>query len=152
LLSFVASAIHMYKPFLLFCLLSVGGTISAQEKTSEPKKTEKTTPLAKEATFVSFESTLAYGKLCLTKTVTGNGSGGSNTVYQIQNKSNTAFNGGKPLEIKLTKDAFDNYFQKTTPELSQSWQQLVRYAEEKKLSFTDEQTWMKVINYYNSFK
>jgi hypothetical protein len=150
LLSFVITETSMQKHLFLLTLLFAGGTAFAQKKTADVKKTETAVVVAKEAAFVSFESVLADGKLYFTRSAFANGSGGSNTVYLIQNKANRNFNGGKPFEVKLSKDAFDTYFLKSSPELAQKWPQLVKYAQDKQLSFTDEQTWILVLKYYNS--
>ena len=140
----------MQKLLFLLVLLLAGGAAAAQE--GSDKKKEEKTAVSKQAGFVSYESVLTDGKLYLSKISSKNSSGGVNTVYRIQNKSNPGFNAGKPLQITLNKDTFDNYFLRTVPELAPAWPQLVKYAQEKKLSFSEEQGWIDVLNYYNSLK
>jgi hypothetical protein len=136
--------------FLFFSFLVAVG-LHAQDKSPAVKATDKYA-VAKEAVFSSFESTLAYGKVTMTKLLSKSSAGAFNTAYFLKNNVTSSFNGGKPFEIQLSKDAFDNYFQKSSPELSQKWAELVKFAQDKKLSFSDEQTWTTILGYFNNLK
>ncbi len=141
----------MKKHILVLASFLCGGAVFAQDKAPAVKANEKYA-VAKEGTFASFESTLAYGKVTLTKLLTKNSSGAFSTAYFLKNNVTPSFNNGKPFEVQLGKESFDAFFQKSSPELSQKWTQLVKFAQDKKLSFSDEQTWSDVLNYFNSLK
>jgi len=104
--------------------------------------------VGKTAEALSFSSNLAEGKLIFTKVFKRDNSNAFVPSYSLQNPSH---NNGQPLEIKLNKENFDTYF-KTTQELSSKWTQVVKFAQEKNLSYTEEKGWMSLIGYYNGLQ
>lgn len=134
--------------YILLGLLLTGMTSYAQKKAVNA--TSQQVKVAKTGEVTGFESNLAEGKLNFTKTYKKDNSGNFAPTYTIRN--NYSSNNGNPVEVTLNKESFDGYFQKNAPGLMQVWSRLVKYARDKKLSFSDEKTWSELINQYNNSK
>lgn len=106
--------------------------------------------IAKDGVITSFESTLADGKICLTRRLTQSASGSVTKDYFIRNRVNAGFNQGKIFPITLDQTSFDNYFEKSSPELAVKLPLLHKYAQDNRLSYSDELSWLRLINYFNS--
>ncbi|MBV9989306.1 MAG: hypothetical protein JO301_16625 [Chitinophagaceae bacterium] len=132
----------------LFGLSCTGASAQGTKKTTSTTKAPE--PLvAKEAIFSGIESTLADGKVKFTRKLTVSESGASKTGYYLRNKNAGTFTYTTPIEVQLDEGSFKSYFQRTSAE-SQKLPALLKYAQDLKLSFSDEQAWAKVIAYYNS--
>ena len=121
--------------FIVTCVL-FSSVLHAQTTTS-------TTKVAKDAVLISFAADLAEGELVFTRTFTNSGSG--ILSYTITQKS---YNNGKTVAVQLSRPSFDTYF-KTTAKLSDAYPQMIKYAQDKNISFTDEKGWAALITYYN---
>lgn len=107
--------------------------------------------VAKTGDVSAITANLADGRLTLTKIQKKDNAGNFVATYFILDNSNRSFNSGNPSEIKLTKEAFTDYFQKSSSETAQKWEMLMRYAQNKKLSFTEEKGWAALVGRYNNF-
>jgi len=129
---------YMKPYFLLVTLLLSACLVKAQVPT-------KATTIAKQAEVLSYSSDLSQGKLVFTKVFRKGNAEMYLTTYTMWN---AAYNNGKAIDIKLTKEAFDSYF-RTTPELSARYNQLIKYAQDQKLSFADEKAWASLMDFFN---
>jgi len=102
------------------------------------------TKVAKNAVIISFATDLAEGELVFTKTFSNTASGAV-LSYTIIQKS---YNNGKAVEVQLNRSSFDVYF-KTTAKLIAAYTQVIKYAQDKNVSFTDEKGWAALITYYD---
>lgn len=124
--------------FFLVILLLSACLVKAQVPT-------RATTIAKQAEVLTYSSYLSQGKLVFTKVFRKGDTEMYLTSYTMWN---AAYNNGKAIDIKLTKEAFDSYF-RTTPELSAWYNQLIKYAQDHQLSFTDEKAWTSLMDFFN---
>lgn len=141
----------MKKIYILSIFFLTGFTLYAQNPVTPPTSTATPSPVAKTGDVISFTTNLADGRLTLTKSLKKDNSGIFVATYFILDNRNRSFNGGKAFEIKLTKESFADYFQKSSSETAQKWDMLMRYAQDKKLSFTEENGWAALVGKYNNF-
>jgi hypothetical protein len=142
----------MKKIILAAISLAMGSVVYAQSETAKPGEKATATyksPVAKEGIPTAIESNLAAGNLSLVRLATKNGSGAFVTTYSLKLKNNS-FNQGKSYPVTLTRESFDTYFQRSSPEVYGKWQSLLRYVQDSKLTLTDEASWIKAVNYFNS--
>lgn len=99
----------------------------------------------------SYESSLAYGKLTLLKTLTRPATGTEYTIsYSLVGfESNADFNNGKPLAVKLSKDFYTGTFLNSYREIAAKTAVLNSYVQLKNLTLNTEKEWAHLINYYN---
>lgn len=127
------------KPYFLLAILLLSTClVKAQVST-------KATTMAKQGEVISYSSDLSQGKLVFTRVFRKGNAEMYLTVYTLRN---AAYNNGAAIDIKLTREAFDSYF-KTTPELSARYNQLIKYAQDQKLSFADEKAWTSIMDFFN---
>lgn len=138
----------MKNTFLALVLIFSSAAAFSQTAAPAVKLIDK--GIAKEGVIASFESTLADGKICLTRRLTQSPSGAVTKDYFIRNRVNAGFNQGKIFPITLDQASFDNYFEKSSPDLAQKLPVLHKYMQDNKLSYSDESSWLRVINYFNS--
>ena len=141
----------MKKIYFLSIFFMTGLALHAQKEATPPTPPAAPLPVAKTGEVMSFITNLAEGRLTLTKSLKKDNSGIFVATYFILDNSNRSFNGGKAFEIKLTKESFADYFQKSSSETAQKWDMLMRYAQDKKLSFTEENGWAALVGKYNNF-
>ncbi|NCI46450.1 hypothetical protein [Sediminibacterium soli] len=134
--------------FLLIVLVS--GAATAQTKQAAVQKTQTVKSVATEGTLAGFETVLSDGKILFSKKLSWSSPGSAPAAAYFLETKNSSFNNGKPFAVSLNKDAFDSYFQKSSPELNQKWAQLTKFMQDRRLSYTDEEGWIKAINYLNS--
>lgn len=142
----------MKKTILAAILLALGPVLYAQSETAKPGEkatTTYTSPVAKDGIPVAFESNLVAGELSLVKLMSKNSSGAFVTTYSLKLK-NTSFNQGKPYQVTLTRESFDTYFQRSSPQVYGKWPRLAKYVQDQKLTLNDEDSWKKAVNYFNS--
>ncbi len=101
--------------------------------------------MAKQAQVISYSSDLSQGKLVFARVFRKGNAEMYLTFYTLRN---AAYNNGTAIDIKLTREAFDSYF-RTTPELSARYNQLIKYAQDQKLSFADEKAWTSLMDFFN---
>ena len=124
----------------------------ANAQTSTASKKADPPLIARSATILYFESTLASGKLNFCKTMTRDQETSNTSLsYMLSVSENTkTFNNGKPLGIKLSRDFFEGAFMRSSPEIADKSAALTRFVQDKNISLTDEKGWISLINYYNS--
>jgi hypothetical protein len=124
---------------------------SAQTKKPASQKPEPNTKeVAKEAILSSFESVLSDGKIQFTKVLSWSDPKSAPLVNYTLLARNSSFNNGKPFNITLSKESFDNYFQKSSAAMNERWPRLIGFAQNNRLSYTEEESWIRIINYLNS--
>jgi hypothetical protein len=128
----------MRKYFLFTCILFTG-IIHAQKPVAVKAAPKTLTPS-------SFGYTLAEGELVFTKTFLDNGTGLFVPTYTITQKS---YNNGRPVNVQMNRQSCENYF-KTTPALYAAYKRILKYAQDKNISFEDENGWAALIKNYNS--
>jgi hypothetical protein len=138
----------MKNVFLAIVLVISSTTAFSQTAAPAVKLVDK--GVAKDAVITSFESTLADGKICLARRLTQSSSGSVTKDYFIRNRVNAGFNQGKTFTITIDQASFDNYFEKSSPELAQKLPLLHKYAQDNRLSYSDESSWLRLINYFNT--
>jgi hypothetical protein len=121
---------------------------------TKPTSTPRTPAPKREFSTVaplSYESSLAYGKMTLLKTLSRQPSGTEyTTTYSlVGSESHSGFNNGKPLEIKLSKDYYYGTFLNSYREIAAKTAVLNSFVTEKKLALNNEKDWAYLINYYN---
>jgi hypothetical protein len=128
----------MRKYILLFSILFTG-VIHAQTAVSAK-------PALKTLTPSSFAYNLTEGSLVFTKTFIDNGTGLFVPTYTITQK---LYNNGKPLSVQMTQQSFENYF-KTTTVLYAAYNRILKYAQDRNISFTEEKGWTALLKNYNN--
>lgn len=136
---------------VLLIVLFCGNMASAQTKKPASQKAEPNTrEVAKEAILSSFESVLSDGKVQFTKVLSWSDPKSAPLVNYTLLARNSSFNNGKPFNITLSKESFDNYFQKSSAAMNERWPRLIGFAQNNRLSYTEEESWIRIINYLNS--
>jgi hypothetical protein len=124
---------------------------SAQATKPASQKTETNTKqVAKEAILSGYESVLSDGRVQFTKVLTWSDPKSAPVITYTLLARNSSFNNGKAFNITLSKESFDNYFQKSSAEMNNRWPRLLGFAQNNHLSYTEEESWIKIINYLNS--
>lgn len=141
----------MKRIYFLSLLFFTGSGLYAQKPATPSTLPAAPTLVAKTGDVTGFTANLAEGRLTLTKAQKKDNSGNFVATYYILDNNNRSFNAGNAFEIKLTKESFTDYFQKSSSETAQKWDMLMRYAQDKKLSFTEEKGWAALIGKYNNF-
>ncbi len=130
------------KPWYLLCISIFALTLVKAQAPQKPAATD----IGKYGEVVSFSANLSEGALTFTKTFLKSSSGIYQPTYTLLN---LAYNNGKPMEVQLNRQAFDMYF-KTTPLLSAAYDQMIKRAQDRNLSFTGEIGWTALMKYYNT--
>ena len=105
--------------------------------------------VAKDATVVSFEKTLAAGSLTLTKGYFKGDGELFETVYSLVKYSDASFNNRKPVRIGLSRKSYDSVFTHGSSELAGKYAVLNKYITDHNISLNDEKGWIALIRYYN---
>lgn len=136
---------------VLLIVLFCGSLASAQTKKPASQKTEPNTKeVAKEAILSSYESVLSDGRVQFTKVLSWSDPKSAPAITYTLLARNSSFNNGKAFNITLSKESFDNYFQKSSPEMNERWPRLIKFAQNNRLSYTEEESWIRMMNYLNS--
>ena len=128
----------MRRYFLFICIL-LTGIIHAQNQVPVKAALKIVTPS-------SFGFNLAEGDLVFTKTFLDNGTGLFVPTYTITQKT---YNNGKPVNVQLNRQSFENYFKSITA-LYAAYNRILKYAQDKNISFTDENGWATLLKNYNN--
>jgi hypothetical protein len=134
-------------------ILVIVSLVIASAGQAQAKKTNSVTAppapaIAKEAIFSSMESTLADGKIRFTRKLTATSATTAKTTYYLRKKNPGTATFSSEYEVQLDQDSFSSYFKKISE--SEKLPLLIKFVQEKKMSFSDEQAWAKAIAYYNS--
>jgi hypothetical protein len=128
--------------------LVIASAGQAQTKKTNAVTAPPAPAIAKEAIFSSMESTLADGKIRFTRKITATSATTSKKTYYLRKKNPETFTFSSEYEVQLDQDSFSSYFRKISESEKLPW--LIKFVQEKKMSFSDEQAWAKAIAYYNS--
>lgn len=145
----------MKKILICSLLLLSAGLIHAQKKTNATT-TETATPAKPAPQNVaptSFENSLVQGRVTLLKAFHASATGAPlPTTYLVACYAEpNLLNNGKPLDITLTQQSFDNVFKSTTG-MASRYPALSKYVADNKLNLTDEKGWIAAVKYFNSLK
>jgi hypothetical protein len=128
----------MHTYFLFICILFTG-IIHAQKPVPVKAALKTLTPS-------SYSYNLAEGDLVFTKIFLDNGTGLFVPTYTITQKM---YNNGKPVNVQMNRESFENYFKSTTA-LYAAYNRILKYAQDKNISFTDENGWAALLKNYNN--
>lgn len=112
-----------------------------------------TLKVAKEGTVVGFEKVIAPGRLSLSKSYTENSTANETAAlrvnYFLTLSADNSFNNRKPVKIGLSRKSFDSVFTRGSSEMAGKYAALNKYVTDRKISLSDENGWVAVVNYFN---
>ena len=145
----------MKRKYLLLFLMLPAGVICYAQQTNPAKKTavsrKEVTPKVYSAVSPGMvQSSLVEGKVTLYKSFLKDpNSDAFKLVYTMLSSNSNSPASEKPVEIKLTKEYFETVFLRSTTDIANKSAYLNKFVQDKKLTLSDEKSWISVIGFYN---
>lgn len=112
-----------------------------------------TLTVAKEGTVIGYEKVIAPGRLSLSKSFsqnqTANETAAYTTSYFLTLTADNSFNNRKPVKIGLSRKSFDSVFTRGSSDMAAKYPALNNFVTANKIVLSEEDGWVKVINFFN---